>query len=313
MIFADVKDGYFTGLSDVYADQRTYIDWISSIVLRDEITDSFKLSNNIDFKSKNKFLRDNGVNISFNTYSNKQLVLEKIGKSADAVTLLNTNEVEHEAIPFLTYSYPFKEATLSQQKKTVSELASFNDNKSSDFRDYQKIVIEEEDLDFKIPKFIKEEDLSSTDYGTLNHLIFQLLSVKDYDEKILENELGKLLFEEYINEDDLKYIDRESVIAFYKSDLGQRLIKADLVRKEEAFTMLYQDHDQEILVDGQVDLFFVENNKIIIIDFKTNKNINPDQYKIQLDLYAQGLSKGLDKEVSEKYIYWTRHKKFTRF
>lgn len=42
----------------------------------------------------------------------------------------------------------------------------------------------------------------------------------------------------------------------------------------------------DVYVDGQVDIFFIEDNKISIVDFKSNKVPNSNLYSKQLNYYA---------------------------
>ena len=99
-------------------------------------------------------------------------------------------------------------------------------------------------------------------------------------------------------------------MAFYDTPLAERIILAerkDLVRREASFTMLYENSG----VDGQIDLFFEEEGHLILLDFKTDKRINNNIYKKQMELYKMALEEAFQKPVKEVWLYWLSHNKAT--
>ncbi|MFM1603111.1 PD-(D/E)XK nuclease family protein, partial [Helcococcus ovis] len=83
----------------------------------------------------------------------------------------------------------------------------------------------------------------------------------------------------------------------------------------KSFTMKYKEDIQNnsniYLVDGQIDMYFEEDGELVIVDFKTNKKIDEEIYKTQLELYKQGLERATGKKVKEKIIYWIFHNEFS--
>ena len=65
--------------------------------------------------------------------------------------------------------------------------------------------------------------------------------------------------------------------------------------------------NEKIIVQGAVDLCFIEDGKIVVVDFKTDRVDNlcqlKDTYSEQLNIYAQALNKIFDKPIKEKLIY----------
>ena len=62
-----------------------------------------------------------------------------------------------------------------------------------------------------------------------------------------------------------------------------------------------------VLIQGIVDVFFIENGKIVVLDYKTDRVNKKEQligrYKTQLELYAEALAKVFEVEIGEKLIY----------
>ena len=67
--------------------------------------------------------------------------------------------------------------------------------------------------------------------------------------------------------------------------------------------------EESIMLRGIIDLYFEEEDEIVIVDYKTdyideeNKQEVIDRYKKQMDLYADALTKLTGKKVKEKYLY----------
>ena len=62
-----------------------------------------------------------------------------------------------------------------------------------------------------------------------------------------------------------------------------------------------------VLVQGIIDAFFIEENQIILVDYKTDKVKTEreliSRYQTQLNLYQLALENNLSKKVKEKIIY----------
>ena len=83
---------------------------------------------------------------------------------------------------------------------------------------------------------------------------------------------------------------------------------SDIYTNEE----LLEGIDDIVIVQGIIDAYFVEDNEIVVMDYKTD---NADEetlvgrYKAQLDYYASTLERLTGKKVKEKIIYSFKHNK----
>ena len=113
-------------------------------------------------------------------------------------------------------------------------------------------------------------------------------------------------------------VDEAAVTAFFKSELALRIERAEELRREMNFLTEFPAaelhpevgdllRDEKIIVQGAVDLLFCEDGKIIIVDFKTDRNKDEaelvEAYAEQLRIYARACEDILKKPVSELYIY----------
>ena len=67
--------------------------------------------------------------------------------------------------------------------------------------------------------------------------------------------------------------------------------------------------DETILVQGIIDAYFIEDGKIILVDYKTDRVRKGqeqkliDLYHVQLEDYAEALERMTGMKVKEKFIY----------
>lgn len=67
--------------------------------------------------------------------------------------------------------------------------------------------------------------------------------------------------------------------------------------------------DEDVLVQGIIDAYFIEDDEIVLVDYKTDKVRKGqekkliDLYSSQLEDYARALERMTGKRVKEKIIY----------
>ena len=65
--------------------------------------------------------------------------------------------------------------------------------------------------------------------------------------------------------------------------------------------------EEMVLVQGIVDAWFLEDDEIVLLDYKTDKVRDEkalvDRYAVQLQLYERALEAATGKKVKEVYIY----------
>ena len=103
-----------------------------------------------------------------------------------------------------------------------------------------------------------------------------------------------MLDEKLITEDMKKLVNPSGIKEFLMSDTGQRMAKADAqgnLFREKPFVM----ECDGVLVQGIIDVFWIEDDKIILLDYKTDRVDSADElvtkYKTQLLYYADALSR----------------------
>lgn len=214
-----------------------------------------------------------------------------------------------------SFEYAYQADTKQPIKRTVSEIAQKNRILDAHYRDWPRWESlsgkREERLSLQTrsaPRFLRGSlHPSSTEWGSRMHAALQRLPMRHYTTEQMTRALDKLVEDEYMTAEERESLDEQALCAFYRSPLGKRIQQAARCERERAFTMRFSDKTGESAVDGQIDLFFEEEGEWVIVDFKTDRRIRPEDYEVQMAFYLQGLERATDKRVKEVCLYWLRH------
>lgn len=90
---------------------------------------------------------------------------------------------------------------------------------------------------------------------------------------------------------------------FHRSELGQRTARAQHVEHEFDFVLAFDD----LVVEGQIDLFFIENNEAILVDYKTDHSADrASAYAIQLAVYKEVVQRLYPNHSVRAYLSYLR-------
>ena len=279
---------------DDYLNMSTYMDWILVSLSDDKI--SLDLLEN-DYETDE--LSEVASVFVFNEESKYE-----VSKGNDISDILSANVHDNlydKFVNIFTRPYPYEADTRDSIKKSVTEISK-NFNQEEDGYELPRYSKFEAKSDFRKPNFISEvREYKPTDRGTIIHKVFQGLNYQKYDSKSLSRALDRLVIENKITRDELKVIEEEKIIAYFKDLLIKKLYQnAVNIRKEETFLMKYEDY----YVNGQIDIMFEFEDEIVLLDFKTDKIKREGIYDDQLKIYKLAIEESLKKQVSKSYIYW---------
>ncbi len=292
-----------------------YLDWIELVL---EFSEGFK-EQNVKFEIVNK---ESLKNEEKEEKSNEKTLLdqdlnkydkEKYKKVDELLTWKYPKETS-EDIPGKTSVTALKNQAMKINKDGKLEIISENINKdvtsaninNDNLKDENEIEKSNINNNTNIKKFIldeKDEKLKANEKGSLIHLIMQKIENCNIEETI-----EKLT----VTEKEKKFLlENKSIIESYiKSDLFKELQEAKEIHKEEAFYMNVKYKHSDVLVQGVIDLYYInKNDELILVDYKTDKNINDEilkeRYQNQLLMYKTALEKSLKRKVDKTYIYST--------
>lgn len=268
------------------------------------------------------------------------LYMDKIDKEYHKATLYGdlvthryeTDESVADYIKERTnFEYSFKYLEGLHVKTTVSELK----HKRIEEQEPSANLFPENNDTAYIPSFIEEkEKRKGTLIGSAFHRFMELLEFKGldilYDGDILDKD-NALKYIEKVKDEEVRLgrlssefatlINNKKVLAFLDSNLAKRMILADKfgkLYKEQSFfygipaNRVRKEYPEceKMLMQGVIDVYFEEDGKLIIADYKTDRVDTKDElivrYGIQLELYKEALSSLTGKEVSELILYSTR-------
>lgn len=203
--------------------------------------------------------------------------------------------------PFASYGFP--EYTAVPAKVTATQVGV---RSVDDFAETVSGV----DRFLKTPTFIKGENktrLSGKKKGDAYHKAMELL---DFSGDV--SQLDELYKKGKLSDRERDCIDTEEVKAFLESGLCRRITESGNVFKEFPIFCEYcpegfPDNEEKPFVQGIADLYFVENGEIVLVDYKTNRNTDPDilreEYEGQLKIYANALEKMTCMKVKECWLW----------
>ena len=159
-----------------------------------------------------------------------------------------------------------------------------------------------------LPEFLREEDLSPVQRGTVTH---RVLGLVDY-EKIRANRYADAL-SQLQEKGLLSPTEREAIRipwlkGFFQSETGNRALAAREIHREWAFNL---QSSSQSLIQGVIDLCFMEDDGWVLVDYKTDRASQEellDRYTLQIQWYARALAQITRRPVKEALIFGLREK-----
>ncbi|USS88174.1 helicase-exonuclease AddAB subunit AddA [Fructilactobacillus hinvesii] len=234
----------------------------------------------------------------------------------------------------LEFQYPFADAAQTTAYQSVSEIKRQFDDPDNiqlgSVADTGRQILQRtryQSEQFAQPQFMQTvAKPTPQEVGTATHLVLQKLDVtKPVTEERVEALIKKLVAGQLLTVAVAEQINRKAVVAFYQTDVGQRILQfPDRLQREVPFSLIikaqrlfsefHNDPNQQILVHGIIDGYLDDPEQgPILFDYKTSF-VNPahpddsieqikEQYTGQVNLYALALQDILHEPVKQKYLY----------
>ena len=221
------------------------------------------------------------------------------------------------------FVYPYEYRRDIPVKVTVSDLKKKSYHEDEEI---EEAVYFEPDIVPLIPRFIEEkaeaeEAFTGAARGTAYHRVMECLEYSKTDTlQDLREQIEALVQNQKLSEAEAKCIQVSDIGIFVECDLGQRMKQAALsgnLFREQPFVISRSaaeideswDESERVLVQGIIDAYFLENEEIVLVDYKTDHVRRGEErrlvelYHTQLEDYAQALERMTGRRVKEKYIY----------
>lgn len=213
---------------------------------------------------------------------------------------------EYVASDARVFRYPYEADVFKKRKLTVSDIKKLSIDEMLDVEGY-------------VPKVHDKKDVASgAAFGSLYHeAMFYIDPSKTSSIDEIKAQLEAL-------GDEYKVVDPVLIYDFYASDIGKRVVEAyktDRLYREKQFligiepSQIYGEgaSDEYVMVQGVIDIFFKEDDGIVLLDYKTDHATNEKlklMYSSQLMQYKEALTRLEHMPVKETYIYSVRNKAF---
>ena len=133
----------------------------------------------------------------------------------------------------------------------------------------------------------------------------------------VKQEIARLVSENYLSSEQAEMVDCERIAAFFRQEVGKRLCNGVKYLREFKFSILDDGKHylpelsgEQVLLQGVVDCAILDEDGIIILDFKTDSvthtsvSVAAERYRMQIETYADALSRIYEMPVKAKYLYF---------
>ena len=302
-----------------------YLDWVIPAML------SYPDKYTVSTVDATEFAARTAMDMAANDISRAQLI-----GHISAADETKAKELAEE----FDFEYAYASDITKKSKYSVSELKhdSMVEKYDSTEREAERPKFLLEEKETYVPDFARDDEAGGASNeskepknaagvnqgalrGTAVHRVMECLDFKslcDIDTKdhvavsaFVKKSMDEMLKKGLITDDMYRLTRPKLIEQFISSDVAARMAQADKrgdLYKEKPFVMDYEG----VLVQGIIDVFWLENDKIVLLDYKTDR-VNAakeliDRYSTQLKLYADALGRifstdGKSIQADERLIY----------
>ena len=161
------------------------------------------------------------------------------------------------------------------------------------------------------PEFMRREGKSTAAWrGTITHRVLSLMSLEAMrtgtsPEEAVRAEKERMLREHVASEEELRLADEKRIAAFWRSEMGKRVLASPEVHREWNFNLLIPQ--RRMILQGIIDCAFREEEGWVVLDYKTDRAKTPEElreeYRPQLLWYARAVAELTGLPVKETCLY----------
>ncbi|MGM9548477.1 MAG: helicase-exonuclease AddAB subunit AddA [Faecousia sp.] len=214
----------------------------------------------------------------------------------------------------LSFRYDHTAATRAPSKQTATgRKGRVKDAEAAEDTQEPKFLTR----DFRRPAFLAGNGEGMA-YGSAAHAALQYLRYENCgSEDAVKAEISRLVSRKFITEEQGKLVDCRKIARFFATEIGQKLRSGRPCLREFKFSILddgshYGDglEGEQVLLQGVVDCALLEEDGITVVDFKTDRVTEEtaaaaaERYRLQVQTYAEALSRIYEMPVKAKYLYF---------
>ena len=214
----------------------------------------------------------------------------------------------------LDFEYPHHAACLTPTKLTATQLKG-REKDGEIAENTPRVYVRSS---FAAPRFLSGKlPVTADQRGTATHLVMQYLPLDgDVADTIRDLTARRLLTDEQASS-----VDTAAIKRFLSSKLADELRAAERIEREYRFSLLVDagdyfegvDAEDQVLLQGVVDLFAETKSGVTVVDFKTDYVTEEtivdkiEFYRPQVEAYSTALEQILEKPVVRRVLYFFRN------
>ncbi|MFZ3578656.1 helicase-exonuclease AddAB subunit AddA [Virgibacillus sp. DJP39] len=312
---------------------KSYLDWVGPALIRHHASEVLRAEDVNEVKNDEIKLDPSKWDISVvhgsqlanldDVVTDEDISLKEYIRNWEPMALRNS-QLDEYVDEKLSYLYPYTQAATSRAKQTVTEIKrqrELKDEYSSD----QMVQTSRAPI-VKRPMFMqKGKTITSAEKGTAMHTVMQHIPLtKEWTAIEIDSYVDKLVEKEVLTADEAEIIDTSIIEAFFKTEIGKRMLESSNVYREVPFSLSLSakevyaswssDVDEQVLVQGVIDCVIPVGDGLMILDYKTDaiekeltdkvKEQLTNRYKTQMELYRQAIERIWKKPVTSVYLYY---------
>ncbi len=252
-----------------------------------------------------------------------------LSQAPEEVTGLTGTEAEESRMPQgaeealkqgLAFRYAHWAATQAPSKQTAT--GRKGRNKDEEAAEHTALL-RAPSRDWRTPAFLGG-DPRGTAYGNAIHAAMALVSFSRCgSEESVRQEILRLVTEGALKKDQGEMVNCSQIAAFFETEIGRKLRSGVPCLREFKFSILDQGshygedlEGEQVLLQGVVDCALMEEDGITILDFKSDYVTEQslpgvvERYRLQVESYAEAMSRIYEQPVKEKLLYFFRLNRF---
>ena len=243
-------------------------------------------------------------------------VIETCNEEDDTISNIISSKAEicqhkNQISESLRFQYPYINATKTPSKITATQLKGrHKDHEISENAQLPPIQSSENRFSAR--------SVGGKEFGNVIHTVLQHLNFeKCTDVECIQKELDRLVSEQLITSEQRAYVDILKLQNLFTSPVGKRMLTTKKILREFKFSLLVDSQEyfpdvinERVLMQGVVDCAIIDEDGIIIIDFKTDyvteSSIDAfvSRYSPQVRVYGSAMSKIFCKPIKELILYF---------
>lgn len=166
------------------------------------------------------------------------------------------------------------------------------------------------------PQFLSKSGMNPAQRGTAAHKFMEFYDYTSNDG--VEAQAQRMVRENHLTADEEKALEKDKLAVFFNGEIAERIRKSPLIMREKKVTVgirageLYPDlpenvQEETVVIQGYVDCAFEEDGGLMIVDYKTDRNVTMEElrerYRNQLKMYEHALGQCTGKKIKGTLIY----------